>query len=296
MAKPRRKTKKQSNNNIPTQLLVGVGVFAVVIISLLWSLQNATEENTDEQHIPISSEKELFQAGSFSIVEALPHDKEAFTQGLLVHDGVLYESTGLYGRSTLRILDRNTGKVKKSTSIDDKLFGEGIVAVNDTLIMLTWKEKVALIFQQLTLDKISEFPFSTTRDEGWGITSNGEVLIISDGSANLHIWDIHTMKEIRVVEVVSQGVPVKGLNELEYIPEEDVVMANIWYSEFIISINYKTGEVVQSDDMSPLRKGMKTRNDKEDVLNGIAYDVNTGDFYFTGKLWTTLFRARRRRK
>ena len=219
---------------------------------------------------------------SYNIVNAYPHDRDAFTQGLVFEHGVLYEGTGLSGRSSLRRVDLETGEVQQIYELPH-FFGEGITVYGDEIIQLTYTTQVGFVYDKDTFELRRQFNYST---QGWGITSDGERLIMSDGSATLYFWDPGTFEETGRVEVHDGDSPVNRLNELEYVRGE--VYANVWQTDSIARIDPGTGRVVGWIDLS----GLLTPEDKSqsvDVLNGIAYDEENDRLFVTGKLWPKLF-------
>ena len=215
------------------------------------------------------------------------HDPKSFCQGILIHNGYFYESRGLYGESQIRKVEIATGKVVQSADLDKKLFAEGIVIFDGQLIQMTWREGVVLFWdiETLTVTKTMKPP-PTTRNEGWGFTTDGTHLIMSDGSSFMHFWDPVTLKEVRRQEVTLNGEPLQKLNELEYV--NGVIVANVWYSDSLFVIDPQSGKVIQTWDYTHLHKAVHTG--KEDCFNGIAYDNSTASLYVTGKLWSKLFR------
>ncbi len=218
---------------------------------------------------------------TYNIVNEYPHDKDAFTQGLIFADGVLYESTGLYTHSTLRRVELETGEVLQLHILPDQFFGEGLTILDDKLIQLTWLSNRGFIYDKQSFDLLEEFTYPT---EGWGITHDGSRLIMSDGTANLYFLNPVTFERIGQVEVYDTG-PVTMLNELEYIKGE--VYANIWQEEKIAIINPHTGKVRAWVDLRGLEELVD--QDTRDVLNGIAYDVEKDRLFVTGKQWSHLF-------
>ena len=224
----------------------------------------------------------------YEIVAEYPHDPRAYTQGLLVVDGVMYESTGQRGESGVRIVDLTTGEVLKKRPISSQLFGEGLASVGGLLIQLTWTSGQALVFQRKGL-----VPAGYTyryEGEGWGLTTMGDELVMSDGSDQLRILDPKGMKEKRRIRVTAGGVPVDQLNELEFIDGE--IWANVWKSDRVARIDPVTGDVVAWVDFSGLLGRRRVRSPLEDVLNGIAHDAGSGKIYVTGKRWPALFEVR----
>lgn len=181
---------------------------------------------------------------SYEIVNVYSHDPDAFTEGLVFDDGVLYEGTGLYGQSTLRRVELKTGRVLQTYALSDDVFGEGVTIFGDEIIQLTWLQHRGFVYDRQTFEPLREFSYAT---EGWGLTNNGSCLIMSDGTANLYFLDPETYEVVGQVEV-RDGSPVTGLNELEYIKGE--VYANVWHERLIARIDPKTGEVRGWVDLS----------------------------------------------
>jgi glutamine cyclotransferase len=217
-------------------------------------------------------------------VAAYPHDADAFTQGLVIRGGTLYESTGLYGQSSVRQVDLKTGVAKKLAPLDERIFGEGCTVLGGELFLVTWQEKTGYVFDAEDLTYKRAFRYS---GEGWGLTDDGKNLILSDGTAVLRFLDPKDAKVVKRLPVRDAGHPVEKLNELEYIDGE--IYANVWYSDRIARISAQTGEVVGWLDASALRRGLPLANPREDVLNGIAYDRDAKKLYLTGKRWPRLF-------
>lgn len=219
------------------------------------------------------------------VIARYPHDREAFTQGLLWHDGKLYESTGLYGQSSIRRVDLKTGKVEAQAPLQPTLFGEGLALVGDDLVQLTWREGRALRWSRAALALTGESRYD---GEGWGLTFDGRHLIQSDGSARLTFRDPATLALTSTLEVTDGGHPVSLLNELEVV--DGTLYANIWTTDEIVRIDPATGRVTARIDASPLREELMGQGIADDaVLNGIAWRPETKTFLLTGKLWPTLF-------
>ncbi|HEX7002581.1 MAG TPA: glutaminyl-peptide cyclotransferase [Trueperaceae bacterium] len=219
------------------------------------------------------------------VLERLPHDSGAFTQGLLLHDGLLYESTGLYGRSSLREVDPQSGEVLRIRALDPALFGEGLALVEDRLIQLTWRSGTALIYDLETFEPDGTFEYE---GEGWGLCFDGESLWMSDGSATLFERDPRSFEVVDRVEVTLEGEPVTRLNELECVGEH--VYANVWQTNEIVRVVKESGRVDAVVDASGLLSPqMRAVLSPDAVLNGIAYDPQRGRFLLTGKLWPAMF-------
>lgn len=219
---------------------------------------------------------------TYVVVDTYPHDRTAFTEGLAFENGILYEGTGLYGNSSLRKIELDTGRILAHYELGSEVFGEGITLCGDELIQITWRNHLGFVYDKETLGLTREFNYST---EGWGITYDGTSLIMSDDSSTLHFLDSETFEEKSRVEVDDNGKPVTNLNELEYIRGE--IYANVWLTDKIARILPETGEVVawvDLDGLLPLEERKQA-----DVLNGIAYDANGDRLFVTGKLWPKVF-------
>ncbi|GAB2735021.1 glutaminyl-peptide cyclotransferase [Salinifilum aidingensis] len=219
------------------------------------------------------------------VTATLPHDRSSFTQGLELHDGTLYESTGTYGGSALRALDPATGRVRSERRLPADLFGEGMTVVDDRIWQLTWQEEVALVRSADTLDELRRVPYD---GEGWGLCSDGRRLISSDGSAQLDFHDPATYEPRGSVRVHLDGRAVTQINELECVGDQ--VWANLWHSDHLVRIDPGTGAVTAVVDAT----GLLTRAERAraDVLNGIAKVPGTDEYLLTGKNWPHLFRVR----
>ncbi len=219
------------------------------------------------------------------VIATYPHDVRAFTQGLALHAGKLYESTGLVGRSSLREVDVETGKVLRRIDLSPPLFGEGIAIVGDRLVQLTWQNRVALVYQLESLEKLRDLSY---RSEGWGLCFDGTRLVMSDGSDTLSLRDPETFAEQQRIPVTLDGTAVSRLNELECVG--GVVYANVWLSDRIVRIDPGSGEITAVVDASALLTAAERKG--SDVLNGIAYDGANDTFLLTGKLWPKMFRVK----
>ncbi|MDQ3656819.1 MAG: glutaminyl-peptide cyclotransferase [Chloroflexota bacterium] len=220
----------------------------------------------------------------YRVVAEYPHDPDAYTQGLVIADGVLYEGTGLEGRSTLRRVDLESGEVRKSRSLDAKHFGEGVAVVDDRIYQLTWQTGTCFVYDRETFALQETFTYET---QGWGLTTDGDRLIMSDGSNRLVFRDPDTFVEVGHVDVLDSGTPVSSLNELEYIDGE--VWANVYQTDRIARIDPENGQVTSWIDLTGLLAPEDYPAQGVDVLNGIAHDPETGRIFITGKLWPTLF-------
>jgi glutamine cyclotransferase len=223
---------------------------------------------------------------AFELVKAFPHDVTAFTQGLVIENGKLFESTGQKG-SWIAEVDIATGKQDKKVILDDKYFGEGITFLNNKVYQLTWQNHEGFVYDARTFEKLATFTYS---HEGWGITHDGKNLIVSDGTDVLHFIDTVSLKDDHVLHVTDNGSPVENLNELEYI--DGFVFANQWQTTMIYKINPADGKVVGRMDMSSLNEEIAKFNGSFDVLNGIAYEKKSKTLLITGKLWPVMFALR----
>jgi glutamine cyclotransferase len=218
---------------------------------------------------------------TYNVVNVYPHDENAYTQGLIFENGIIYESTGHYGQSTLRRVELETGNVTQLYSLPDQFFGEGITIFEDKIIQLTWKSGKGFVYDKTSFELLREFTYPT---EGWGITHNGSALIMSDGTATLYFLDPETFQIVGQVEVYDEE-SVARLNELEYI--NGMLYANIWTEEKIAIINPQSGQVTGWIDLTGINE---TENQNtSNVLNGIAYDAEEDRLFVTGKLWSQLF-------
>ena len=216
----------------------------------------------------------------YRVINEYPHDPEAFTQGLMYDDGMLLEGTGLYGQSSIRRVALATGMVLQQRDLAASYFGEGITAVGDRLLQLTWKSGKGFVYDKETFNPSGSFSYS---GQGWGLTYDGERLIMSDGTAYLRFLDPETFAQTGRVEVRGADGPVTRLNELEYIRGE--VFANIWQRNTIARIAPLTGRVTGWIELG----GLLGKQSQPDVLNGIAYDAGGDRLFVTGKLWPKVF-------
>lgn len=220
------------------------------------------------------------------MVASYPHDRGAFTQGLLYADNVLYESIGLYGKSALRRVDLKTGKVLAEQPLENQYFAEGLALVGHKLIQLTWKSGTGFIYDRASLRPLGQFHYS---GEGWGLTYDGKRLIMSDGSATLRFLDAKTYAQTGTLLVTNNGQKIPALNELEFINGE--IWANVWRTDLIVRINPVSGVIIGVIRAKPLRESL-TGPYKIDVLNGIAYDAQKKRVFITGKWWPKLFQIK----
>ncbi len=227
----------------------------------------------------VSDDVEVY---SFRVVTEFPHDIDAFTQGLVLEDGVLYEGTGLRSKSTLRRVDLQTGAVQQKVDLAPGLFGEGITVFGDRIIQLTFTSGRGLVYDRESFSLLREFTYPT---QGWGLTHDGNRLIMSDGTSSLYFLDPVTFARLDSIEVRDENAPVTRLNELEYI--QGLVFANVWLTDLIAVIDPTTGIVGNWIDLTGLLS--PGSGSTADVLNGIAFDSESSKLYVTGKLWPKLF-------
>ena len=220
----------------------------------------------------------------FVIVHSYPHDTAAFTEGLLYHDGFLYESTGLNGHSSIRKVELETGRVLQSKDIPPQYFGEGLTAWDNHLVGLTWQSNTGFVFDLATFELQRQFYFP---GEGWGLTHDARALIMSDGTPVLRFLDPQNFKEVRRIQVTADGVPVDQVNELEWVGDE--IYANVWHTDRIARIDPASGKIVGWIDLRKLYPAHGHDQTSEDVLNGIAYDPEHQRLFVTGKLWPKLY-------
>jgi glutamine cyclotransferase len=220
---------------------------------------------------------------TYEVVNTYPHDRNAFTQGLVFENGLLYEGTGLRGHSTLRKVELETGEILQICELPARFFGEGVTIYGNKIIHLTWQSNVGFVCDKDSFELLQDFSYPI---KGWGITQDGNRLIMSDGTSTLHFLDPKTFKAIGRIEVRDNDGPVTKLNELEYVKGE--IYANVWPTERIARIAPQTGQVIGWIEL----KGLLSPEDYSepvDVLNGIAYDTNNDRLFVTGKLWPKLF-------
>lgn len=221
----------------------------------------------------------------YEVLNSYPHDPAAFTQGLFYEAGVLYESTGLYGESSLRRVDLKTGRVRRQIDLDETYFGEGATVFQGKLYQLTWQAGECFVYDPKSLEQLDSFRYE---GEGWGLTHDDEHLILSDGTDRIRFLDPKGFAVVRSIDVRLGERPVKHLNELEYV--DGSIYANVWHQDVIVRIDPKTGRITGFLNLSKLWP--ERPDNPEAVLNGIAYDAGRDAFLVTGKLWSKLFAIR----
>jgi glutamine cyclotransferase len=222
----------------------------------------------------------------YKVTNIFPHDRTAFTQGLVIHNGRLFESTG-QDNSWIAEVNISSGVQDKKVTLDSKYFGEGITILNNQIYQLTWRSKVGFVYNWKTFTRVREFNYDY---EGWGITHNGKNLIVSDGTDKLHVLDTVTLKDIRTLEVKDHGMKRDSLNELEFI--EGYVYANIWMTNTIVKIDLENGQVLGKLDLSKIGEEVRLKDPQADVLNGIAYEKKSKTILITGKQWPACYAIR----
>jgi len=220
---------------------------------------------------------------SYEVVHVYPHDRQAFTQGLVFRDGKLLESTGREGRSSLRSVDLDSGQVLRKVDVAPQYFAEGVTVLNGKIYQLTWQHHLGFIYDYENFQQIGQFNYE---GEGWGLTNDGHSLILSDGTNRLRFLDPDSFRVTRTIAVTADGKPVKELNELEFVQGE--IFANIWHDPRIVTIDPQSGAVTSWIDCTGLLSPGEA-TEEEAVLNGIALDQSSGRLFVTGKLWPKLF-------
>jgi len=263
-----------------------------IFLSLLAAFLSACNNNehtgaTETLH----SEPETIPRINYGVLKTYPHDTTAFTEGLLVHNGLLYESTGSpedmpQTRSLFGTIDLSTGKILTKAELDrEEYFGEGISFLGGKIYQLTYKHKKGFIYDAKTFRKTGEFPFPSK--EGWGLTTDGRYLIMSDGTDHLTYLDPVDFKPVKILNVRTEKGPVTKINELEFINR--FIYANIYETNTIIKIDTATGKVAARLELGSLAAEAKNRYRGAMEMNGIAYDSSSGNIYVTGKMWPTLY-------
>jgi len=267
------------------QITKYTSVAAIVILAACNSNNSDTSATTPE---PIDNNTPTTL--NYTVVNAYPHDTTAYTEGFLVHDGQLYESTGHTdqvpsSQSLFGIVDIKTGRIQTKVHLDDKkYFGEGITFLDGKVYQLTLDTKICFVYDAKTFQKLDEF---TLNSVGWGMTTDGTYLIRSDGSSNINYHDPDNFKLIKVLGVTDNNGPLAMINELEYI--NGFIYANVYETNYIVKIDPSNGKVLAKADFTSLRDQQKLKYPDIDVFNGIAYDSTTKKIYITGKLWPNIF-------
>ncbi len=266
-----------------------LGIFASIIVVLLVGLLIfAFSDNlfpipgSPSSEPSTSPRPELPTQYTYSVAHIYPHDQNAFTEGFVYSDGYLYESTGIYGRSSLTKSSIATGSVLQEVHLPDTYFGEGIAVVNDTIVQLTWQEHTGFVYDKSSFAVLRNFSYTT---QGWGLTYNGSCLVMSDGTHTLYFLDPVTFQITGHIQVSDNDVLIDNLNELEYV--NGSIYANIWHQQRIAIINPQTGQVEGWVNLAGIEDSPVLST--EDVLNGIAYDSQSDRLFVTGKDWPDIF-------
>ncbi len=261
-------------------------IFLLILLTTNLSAENIKDTARDKYitYNAVAQNQKGIREYSFKVEGTYPHDGSAYTQGLFFYKGVLYESCGQYRESSFRKVDYKSGKVLQSTPFNKKYFLEGACVLNDILYILTWKEGTCFVYDISTMKKLSEFRY---KGEGWGLTSDGKYLIMSDGTSTLRFLDPKTFWEVKRITVKLKGKEIFNLNELEYINGE--IWANLYGEDFVVMINPETGELTGRLDCRNLFPESQ-RGRGVDVLNGIAYNSLTDEIFLTGKYWPKLYK------
>lgn len=282
----RASTAQRSNETIATLrwVLIVIAVLVLVFFKAFWPRsQPAPERETPSQTAAAAaSAPDAPERLKVKVLSVRPHDPEAFTQGLVLDGDTLYESTGLNGKSSLREVDPQTGKVRRKVDVPSDYFAEGLALVDDHLIQLTWQTEKAFVYNRSDFQKVGEFRYD---GEGWGLCYDGTRLVMSDGSDRLTFRDPKTFAVQSILNVTLAGQPAREINELECV--DGVVYANVWQTDNILRIDPKDGRVTAVIDASGLLTPEERQ--KADVLNGIAWNPKTKTFLITGKLWPKMF-------
>jgi len=266
--------------------------FIVALILSACKDSTSSEDKNSATDTPAVSNET--PAITYTILNALPHDKDSYTEGLLMYDGKLFESSGApqendKTRSIVGIVDPSTGNIAVKAELDRKTyFGEGITILHNKLYQLTWTNKKGFIYDLNTFKKTGEFSFPSK--EGWGMTTDGTSLIMSDGSSNLTFLDPLTFKTNRILGVTDNNGPAGNINELEYV--NGAILANIYQTPYIIRIDPNTGKVLGKADFSNLVNELKIKAPDAEYMNGIAWDSAKNKILITGKLWPNIYEVR----
>src|SRR6185436_1570173 len=265
-----------------TSLLFAAGIFAFLIC--------CNRQPESREQIPAQGQPETVSIG-FVTLNSFPHDTNSFTEGLFYHDGKLYESTGAtkelpQTKSLYGIVDPVTGKINIKAELDgNEYFGEGIALLNNKIYQLTWRSKIGFIYDAATFKKTGEFILPV--EEGWGLTTDGTNLVMSDGTNNLTFLEPGQLQPVKTISVSENGYATDYLNELEYV--NGFIYANVWTTNKIVKINPQDGKVAGTIDLSPIAEDAKNSYPGSLEMNGIAYDPAENKFVITGKMWPRFY-------
>jgi len=268
--------------------------FSAIVLAIVSCNSCGTETKKDPDPKIIVDEKPNIPVLDYTIVNTLPHDTTAFTEGLLFHDNKLFESTGSPDhmpelKSVFGIVDMKTGKLDVKAELDKKTypFGEGMVVLNNKIYQVTYQNQTGFIYDAKTFKKIGQFNYANK--EGWGLTTDGTHVIMSDGTNNLTYFDAE-MKPVKTLAVTENGYATDALNELEYI--KGFIYANIWMTGYIVKVDPKTGNVVAKINFTPISYDMRNMHPNTLEMNGIAFDSIADKIYITGKLWPKMYEVK----
>lgn len=263
-------------------------VLLFLAFALLYSCSSDPKKTEVETIIPKT--EEFVATLSYEVIGKLPHDITAFTEGLLFHNNQIYESTGAPAdqeqyKTVIGILDTVKGKLDPKINIGRDFFGEGITILNNKIYQLTYKNQIGYVYDAKTYKQISKFSYNNK--EGWGMTTDGTSLIMSDGTNILTFLDPNTLKPTKTLNITNAGYAEDNINELEYI--DGYIFANIWTKNYIVKIDLKSGKVLGVMNCSQLTDEAHSANPEADVLNGIAYDPSTKRIFLTGKMFPSVY-------
>lgn len=261
-----------------------------VLIAIVFTACNNNNSNNNNSE-PVNNGIKPPVTLGIQILDMYPHDTTSFTEGLECRDTVLYESSGLNGKSKLSKISLRNGKVLRQLDLAKEYFGEGITILNGKIYQLTWQQHKCFVYDFKTFDKIGEFDFE---GEGWGMTNDGKHLIMDNGNNNLYFRDPETFKIVNTIGVIDNNGPLDSINELEYV--DGFIYANIWMTNYIVKIDPVSGQVVAKADLTDLINRYVPSTLPADAdgsyPNGICYDHTNNQFYITGKLWPKIFAVR----
>ncbi len=278
-------TKIKSENGLANLNLSNYRLGKHIITAIIF-YQNKTKKIVKPIYFMADATPEIY---TYKIINTYPHDKNAYTQGLVYYKGFLYEGTGRRGKSSIRKVALKTGEVLQKYNLDDAYFGEGITIFNNKLYQLTWQAGKGFVYNLETFKKEKEFKYTKSL-EGWGLTNDGKRLIKTDGTERIWFLNPETLVEEYYIEAYTNKQKVEKLNELEYINGK--IYANIWQKNSILIVDPKTGKVEGVVNLNSLKAKIQqeqTLNDPDEVLNGIAYDKENNRIFVTGKHWNKLY-------
>ncbi len=261
--------------------------FFFPILILLLGFSCSSEKKTHDQPPKKEQQRAIVEKHyDVELLRSFPHSIDAYTQGLYYDDDILYESTGQHGESTVRKISPENGDILELVPLEEEYFAEGMTILNNKLYLLTWQERVGFVYDPLTLQRERTFTFG---GEGWGLTDNDSLLIMSNGSNELRYLNTRTFQIEKTIFIQYRSSNVRGINEMEYV--NGSIFANIYGDNRIVEIDPHTGEIIALIDLTFLLDEIENKKNL-DVLNGIAYNSKSGTFYITGKYWPKMFEIR----